>query len=105
MVRKPKKNIFIRFLQLTLLQAGARRGAAYQGNAWGSEDAWCVNAKDEHLDLTRSRPYEKNDNFLVEQKNGRVVRRWMGYRRHDTIEELRIMNELRRLLGLYQNFF
>lgn len=62
-------------------------------------------AKREELEFTRSRPYEKNDNFLVEQKNGRVVRRWIGYRRHDTLEELRIMNELCSLLGLYQNFF
>ena len=62
-------------------------------------------AMNENLDFTRSRPYEKNDNFLVEQKNGRVVRRWIGYRRHDTGEELKIMNELCRLLGLYQNFF
>lgn len=62
-------------------------------------------AQKERLDFTRSRPYEKNDNFLVEQKNGRVVRRWIGYRRHDTLEEVRIMNELCHLLGLYQNFF
>lgn len=57
------------------------------------------------LDFTRSRPYEKNDNFLVEQKNGRVVRRTIGYRRHDTIGELTILNELYHYVGLYQNFF
>lgn len=62
-------------------------------------------AEGQRFDFTRSRPYEKNDNFLVEQKNGRVVRRWIGYRRHDSLEELRIMNDLCRLLGLYQNFF
>lgn len=62
-------------------------------------------ATSECLDFTRSRPYEKNDNFLVEQKNGRVVRRWIGYRRHDTQEELLIMNDLCHLLALYQNFF
>lgn len=62
-------------------------------------------SKNNDLDFTRSRPYEKNDNFLVEQKNGRIVRRWIGYRRHDTIEECSIMNELCHLLALYQNFF
>lgn len=62
-------------------------------------------AKREKLAFTRSRPYEKNDNFLVEQKNGRVVRRWIGYRRHDTDDELRILNEVCHLLALYQNFF
>jgi len=57
------------------------------------------------LEFTRSRPYEKNDNCLVEQKNGRVVRRQIGYRRHDTLREQTILNELYGLLGLYQNFF
>lgn len=62
-------------------------------------------AKNEGLDFTRSRPYEKNDNFLVEQKNGRVVRRTVGYIRYDTLEELTILNDLYELVALYQNFF
>jgi len=62
-------------------------------------------AKNEHLEFTRSRPYEKNDNFLVEQKNGRVVRRSVGYLRYDTHRECFILNELYELTGLYQNFF
>lgn len=62
-------------------------------------------AQEEHLEFSRSRPYEKNDNYLVEQKNGRVVRRHVGYQRHDTEKELRILNEFYHLLGLYQNFF
>lgn len=57
------------------------------------------------LEFTRSRPYEKNDNFLVEQKNGRVVRRTVGYMRYDTLRELAILNELYRLVSLYHNFF
>lgn len=59
----------------------------------------------EHLEFTRSRPYEKNDNFLAEQKNGRVVRRSVGYLRYDTQEEIKILNELYEIVGLYQNFF
>lgn len=62
-------------------------------------------SKRERLEFTRSRPYEKNDNFLAEQKNGRVVRRSVGYLRHDTPEEVEILNELYDLVGLYQNFF
>lgn len=62
-------------------------------------------AQDEHLEFSRSRPYEKNDNYLVEQKNGRVVRRHVGYQRHDTVRELTILNEFYARLGLYQNFF
>lgn len=62
-------------------------------------------AQREHLDFTRSRPYEKNDNFLVEQKNGRVVRRSVGYLRYDTEHECTLLNELYLLTGIYQNFF
>lgn len=62
-------------------------------------------AKNEQLEFTRSRPYEKNDNFLVEQKNGRVVRRSVGYLRYDTHRECFILNELYILTGLYHNFF
>lgn len=62
-------------------------------------------AQKEELVFTRSRPYEKNDNFLVEQKNGRVVRRGIGYLRHDTEKELQILNELYPLMARYQNFF
>lgn len=62
-------------------------------------------AQEEHLEFSRSRPYEKNDNYLVEQKNGRVVRRHIGYLRHDTERELTILNELYGLLAMYHNFF
>jgi len=41
----------------------------------------------------------------VEQKNYSVVRRAVGYRRHDTEEELEVLNELYDHLRLYTNFF
>jgi len=59
----------------------------------------------EHITFTRARPYRKNDNCFVEQKNYSVVRRAVGYLRYDTDEELRIMNELYDVLSLYTNFF
>ncbi len=59
----------------------------------------------EHLKFSRSRPFEKNDNFLAEQKNERVVRRQVGYLRFDTPAKLRILSRLYELLALYQNFF
>lgn len=58
-----------------------------------------------HLTFTRSRPYRKNDNCYVEQKNWSVVRRATGYYRYDTPEELDLLNELYRSLRLYTNFF
>lgn len=58
------------------------------------------------LGFSRSRPYKKNDNCLVEQKNNTHVRRFMGYLRYDTIEEQNILNDLyRNELRLFKNFF
>jgi hypothetical protein len=58
------------------------------------------------LDFSRSRPYKKNDNCLVEQKNYTHVRKNVGYYRYDTFEELELLNDLyRNELRLYKNFF
>jgi len=57
------------------------------------------------ITFTRSRPYRKNDNCFVEQKNYSVVRRAVGYRRYDTPSELEALNELYAVLRLYTNFF
>jgi len=40
------------------------------------------------LSFTRSRPYRKNDNCFVEQKNYSIVRRAVGYQRYDTEVQL-----------------
>src|SRR3954454_12830461 len=57
------------------------------------------------LSFTRSRPYRKNDNCFVEQKNYSVVRRAVGYARYDTEAQLHLLNELYVTLRLYTNFF
>ncbi|HYK20279.1 MAG TPA: ISNCY family transposase [Pyrinomonadaceae bacterium] len=57
------------------------------------------------LSFTRSRPYRKNDNCFVEQKNYSVVRRAVGYQRYDTEAQLHLLNELYATLRLYSNFF
>lgn len=59
----------------------------------------------EQITFTRSRPYRKNDNCFVEQKNYSVVRRHVGYARYDTEDELQLLNELYEQLRLYVNFF
>jgi len=61
--------------------------------------------EENHITFTRSRPYRKNDNCFVEQKNYSIVRRAVGYLRYDTTEELESLNELYRYLRLYVNFF
>ena len=64
--------------------------------------AYC---KLEKLSFTRSRPYRKNDNCFVEQKNYSVVRRAVGYQRYDSPAQLQLLNEIYATLRLYTNFF
>jgi len=59
----------------------------------------------EGITFTRSRPYRKNDNCFVEQKNYTIVRRHIGYQRLMGAEQLALVNELYRHLRLYANFF
>lgn len=60
----------------------------------------------EDIVFTRSRPYKKDDNAHIEQKNFTTVRQVLGYQRFDTEEILNLMNELYRgPLRLYINFF
>ncbi len=43
--------------------------------------SWC---EKEHIDVSRSRSYHKNDNGYIEQRNGHIARRWLGYDRLGT---------------------
>jgi hypothetical protein len=61
-------------------------------------------ARGQKIRLSRSRPYKKNDNAWVEQKNWTHVRKIVGYRRLDTTTELRLLNEIYAILRLYKNF-
>jgi len=55
--------------------------------------------------MSRSRPYKKNDNAWVEQRNWTHVRKQVGYQRLDTTAELRSLRALYESLRLYKNFF
>ena len=59
----------------------------------------------EAITFTRSRPYKKNDQCFVEQKNGQIVRRLIGYDRYEGLEAARILAELYEVVRLYVNFF
>jgi len=60
----------------------------------------------EKIYFSRSRPYKKNDNCFVEQKNSTHIRNVIGHLRYDTEKELVIINSLyRNELRLYKNFF
>ena len=57
------------------------------------------------IKLSRSRPYKKNDNAWVEQRNWTHVRKEVGYRRFDTTAEFAALGALYGALRLYKNFF
>jgi hypothetical protein len=63
---------------------------------------YCLSEK---ITFTRSRPYQKNDQAHVEQKNWSVVRRLIGYDRFETEEEFLLLQSLYQDLHLYANFF
>ena len=63
---------------------------------------WC---RGERIAFTRGRPYRKNDQAYVEQKNGSVLRRYIGYDRYGTRAAFAALKTVHELLRLYVNFF
>ena len=61
--------------------------------------------RDAGIVFTRCRPWRKNDQAFVEQKNGAVVRRIVGYRRLEGIEAATALSRLYATTRLYVNFF
>lgn len=61
--------------------------------------------RDEKITFTRSRSYKKNDSCHVEQKNGNIVRRLVGYERYATKAAYECLDRTYYLLRLYINFF
>ncbi|MEX3894406.1 transposase family protein [Paraburkholderia sp. BR10954] len=57
------------------------------------------------IELTRSRAYKKNDQAWVEQKNGSVVRRLVGYGRLRGLAATETLASLYQVSRLYINFF
>jgi hypothetical protein len=61
--------------------------------------------KQQKITFTRCRPYKKNDQCHVEQKNWSVVRQFIGYRRFETDEQLVVLKEIYPLIVKYHNYF
>jgi hypothetical protein len=56
------------------------------------------------IELTRSRPYRKNDQAWIEQKNGAVIRKLLGYRRFEGLAAARAITRLYGASRLFVNF-
>ncbi len=63
---------------------------------------WC---RREHVGFTRGRPYRKNDQAYVEQKNWSVLRRLIGYDRYCSRAAFLALKAVHELLRPYVNFF
>jgi hypothetical protein len=63
---------------------------------------WC---RAEGIRFTRGRPYRKNDQAWVEQRNGLAVRRLVGYDRYSSRAAFAVLQRLYALLRLQLNFF
>lgn len=63
---------------------------------------WCKKGK---VTFTRSREYKKNDQAHVEEKNGSIVRRLVGYDRYEGEDSWQQLQQLYREARLYINFF
>ena len=59
----------------------------------------------EQLTFTRSRPYKKNDQAYVEQKNWSIVRQLVGYGRYAGQQACDRLQRLYDVVRLYTNFF
>jgi hypothetical protein len=64
--------------------------------------AWC---KESSIDFSRSRPNHKNDNMYVEERNGHVIRKTIGYITLDCREAVDALNDVYDILTPYRFHF
>lgn len=68
--------------------------------------SWCqARPAGQGIQFTRSRPYKKDDNAHVEQKNWTHVRKLVGWDRYDSVDAVHALNALYADLRLFQNLF
>lgn len=63
---------------------------------------WC---DDIGIRMTRSEPGKSNDNMMVEERNGHVIRKYLGYTRYDCPLVVDLINELYEVLEDFINHF
>lgn len=59
----------------------------------------------QNIEFTRSRPFHSNDQAWIEQKNGAVVRRFVGYERYSGVVAGQVMANLYQNIRLYVNYY
>lgn len=75
-----------------------------EGDSAFINDILLAYREEKGLVFTRSRPYQKNDQAWIEQKNGAVVRRIVGYERLSGMVAGRLLGQLCQAVRLYVNY-
>jgi len=58
-----------------------------------------------NIEVSRSKPYRKNDNRFVEENNNSLIRAYIGHSRLDSLAQLECLRELYEKLYIYHNYF
>jgi len=69
------------------------------------DECFYTYCREQKITFMRSRAYKKNDSCHVEQKNGNVVRRFVGYERYASKASFECLGRVYDLVRLYVNFF
>lgn len=81
------------------------RGLDFDNDSASMNDtvvSWC---RSHDVEVTRSRAYKKNDQAFVDQKNGAIIRRLVGYGRFEGLDAARSLARLFAAARLHINFF
>ena len=68
-------------------------------------DTLVAHCQQHQIEFTRCRPYRKNDQAWIEQKNGAVIRRFVGHDRLSGVVAGQTLAHLFQMLRLYVNYF
>lgn len=105
LLHKGEQNVIAALTQIRPLLPFAIQGLDTDNGSEFMNYGLIQYCEDNQITFTRSRPYKKNDQCHVEEKNGAIVRRVVGYHRYEGAAAQDAFNRLYSVLRLYVNFF
>jgi len=104
-INKAQKHVFEALTRIRELIPFELRGIDSDNGSEFINDQLYRYCLAEKIVFTRTRPYHKNDNCHVEQKNWSLVRKHIGYCRYEGLAAVNLMNAYYARLRLFSNFF
>jgi hypothetical protein len=104
-INKAQKHVFAALMDVGKKQPFPFRGIDSDNGSEFINSHLYRYCKENDICFTRSRPYRKNDNCHVEQKNWHTVRKNIGYDRYEGTEAVDAINNFYDILRLQYNFF